>query len=332
MELLRESIRRLGALVLCWSLCFPAPLALAQEASPGQNAASVDRSGTSTPQSSAAQKHRASYAAKPEPGQLEGDARILHALNRLTFGPKPGDLEAVRVIGLDKWLDAQLHPESLDETDLNARLAQYPAMQWTTQNLMFRMPSPAIIRQAADGKIEIPRGGTLHAVYENQIYRYQMKKAAQAEKQTAANQGTNQGQDSAGNAQGSAMNGGGNMDGAGGANGNASANPNMDTGAGMTPNAGGAPNAPTTPQPTGMQADGMQADAEPPAMTPAAGQDADRAGGRPRADSARADQARTARANADEALIADVLALQPEERVRGCRRCSRRSSKALSNR
>ena len=82
-------------------------------------------------------------------------------------------------IGLDKWFDGQLHPGSMDETDLNARLADYPAMQWSTQDLMFRMPSPAMIRQAADGKIEIPQGGTLHAVYENQIYRYQLRKAAQ---------------------------------------------------------------------------------------------------------------------------------------------------------
>jgi uncharacterized protein (DUF1800 family) len=171
MELLRCAI----ALVLCWSLCFPAPLAVAQDAA-------------SNEQSAPPQKHRTSYAAKSEPGQLEGDARILHALNRLTFGPRPGDLEAVRATGLDKWFDGQLHPENIDETDLNARLAEYPAMQWSTQNLMFRMPSPTIIRQAADGKIEIPRGGTLHAVYENQIYRYQLRKAAQAEKQTAANQ------------------------------------------------------------------------------------------------------------------------------------------------
>jgi hypothetical protein len=172
MELLRCAI----ALVLCWSLCFPVPLAMAQDAAENQKFTQT--------------KHRPEYAAKPEPGQLQGDARILHALNRLTFGPRDGDLEAVRAmgpgeIGLDKWFDGQLHPENIDETDLNARLAEYPAMQWSTPNLMFRMPGPAIIRQAVDGKIEIPPGGTLHAVYENQIYRYQLRKAAQADKQVS---------------------------------------------------------------------------------------------------------------------------------------------------
>ena len=116
-------------------------------------------------------------------GQLKGDERILQALNRFTFGPKPGDLEAVRQMGLEKWFDQQLNPASIDETDLDARLAQYPAMQWSTQDLIFRLPSPAVIRQAADGKVQIPESGTLHAVYENQIYRYQVKRADKADKQ-----------------------------------------------------------------------------------------------------------------------------------------------------
>src|ERR1035441_3739610 len=56
--------------------------------------------------------------------QLRGDERILHALNRFTFGPRPGDLEAVRAMGLERWFNQQLHPETLDQTGLDARLAQ----------------------------------------------------------------------------------------------------------------------------------------------------------------------------------------------------------------
>ncbi len=43
---------------------------------------------------------------------LTGDEKILQALNRLTFGPRPGDVEAVKAMGLKKWIDRQLHPES----------------------------------------------------------------------------------------------------------------------------------------------------------------------------------------------------------------------------
>src|SRR5579863_7719572 len=93
--------------------------------------------------------------------QLEGDARILHALNRFTFGPRPGDVDAVRAKGLDKWFEQQLHPASFEETDLNARLSQFPAMQWSPEELLYRMPSNAIIRQTLDGKMPVPERGAL---------------------------------------------------------------------------------------------------------------------------------------------------------------------------
>jgi hypothetical protein len=121
--------------------------------------------------------------------QLRGDDRILHALNRFTFGPRPGDLEAVRSIGLDKWFEQQLHPAIIDETGLNARLAQFPEMQWNTQDLLYRLPSNAEIRQAMNtGRVPIPANGTLHAIYENQVYRIQTKKDEKAQKTAASQQ------------------------------------------------------------------------------------------------------------------------------------------------
>ena len=38
------------------------------------------------------------------------DKQIVHVLNRLTFGPRPGDIQQVRRMGVDKWIDQQLHP------------------------------------------------------------------------------------------------------------------------------------------------------------------------------------------------------------------------------
>ena len=117
-------------------------------------------------------KVRAAYKST----QLQGDERILHALNRLTFGPRPGDVDQVRNTGLDRWFESQLHPEGLDETALNARLANFPAMQWNTEDLLYRLPSNGEIRQAMNGKGAIPENGTLHAIYENQIFRVQVRK------------------------------------------------------------------------------------------------------------------------------------------------------------
>jgi uncharacterized protein (DUF1800 family) len=118
-------------------------------------------------------------------GQLQGDQRILHALNRFTFGTRPGDLEVVRSIGLDKWFDQQLHPATLDLSDLNSRLGQFPAMQWNVEDLLYRLPSNAIIRQAMDGKATVPERGVLRAVYQNQIERVSARRQAQEQKKQA---------------------------------------------------------------------------------------------------------------------------------------------------
>jgi len=117
--------------------------------------------------------------------EIEGDARILHALNRFTFGPRPGDIDAVRAIGLEKWFDQQLHPALIDQSDLNARLAEFPAMQWSPEELLFRAPSNAIIRQALDGKLPVPERGALRSVYENQMYRAEVKKQEKEQKKAA---------------------------------------------------------------------------------------------------------------------------------------------------
>ena len=168
-----RSLHGLTAILLCYTLCVPAPISAAQQAAdPNQPPANA--------------KSRPNNAPNSAPGQLRGDERILHALNRFTFGPRTGDLEAVRKMGLDQWFDEQLRPAAIDETDLAARLAQFPAMQWSMQDLFFRLPSNPIIRLAANGKVEIPQGGTLQAVYENQIYRIQARKEAQADKRSIA--------------------------------------------------------------------------------------------------------------------------------------------------
>src|SRR5580658_8869217 len=50
--------------------------------------------------------------------QIPKDQRVLQALNRLTFGPRPGDAEAVDAMGLKKWIDQQLHPEEIAENPI----------------------------------------------------------------------------------------------------------------------------------------------------------------------------------------------------------------------
>ena len=53
----------------------------------------------------------------------EETAGIVHALNRLGYGPRPGDVEAVRRMGIDAWVERQLHPLRIDDTLAEARVA-----------------------------------------------------------------------------------------------------------------------------------------------------------------------------------------------------------------
>src|SRR5688572_15039751 len=51
------------------------------------------------------------------------EAAIVHALNRLAFGARPGDVDRVKAVGLARWIDDQLRPERIDNRALDGRPA-----------------------------------------------------------------------------------------------------------------------------------------------------------------------------------------------------------------
>src|SRR6266850_2175154 len=50
------------------------------------------------------------------------DKTIVHVLNRIGFGPRPGDVEKIRAIGLQAYIDQQLHPERISDVSMEKRL------------------------------------------------------------------------------------------------------------------------------------------------------------------------------------------------------------------
>ncbi len=76
--------------------------------------------------------------------ELSQDEAILHALNRLGFGPRPGDVERIRAMGLEKWVQLQLHPEKIDDSALAQRLERYPTLAMSSSQLLEEFPSPAM--------------------------------------------------------------------------------------------------------------------------------------------------------------------------------------------
>jgi uncharacterized protein (DUF1800 family) len=74
--------------------------------------------------------------------ELSADEAILHALNRLTYGPRPGDVERVRQMGLSKWIEQQLNPNAMDDRAVEARLEQFPTLRMPTVKLLAEYPEP----------------------------------------------------------------------------------------------------------------------------------------------------------------------------------------------
>jgi len=74
--------------------------------------------------------------------ELTEEEAVLHALNRLAYGPRPGEVERVKQMGLEQWIDRQLHPERIDDSAVQARLEQYPAIRMSTEELLARYPRP----------------------------------------------------------------------------------------------------------------------------------------------------------------------------------------------
>ena len=112
---------------------------------------------------------------------LDDRKRAVHALNRLTFGPRPGDVERVRRMGVDKWIDLQLHPEKINDSALDAKLAAFRTLRMDTNQIIENFPPEPMIRQVADGKARLPSDPMQRIVYQAQLQRLDDKKEKKEE-------------------------------------------------------------------------------------------------------------------------------------------------------
>src|SRR5262249_27850314 len=76
---------------------------------------------------------------------LTDEQQIMHLLNRLGYGPRPGDLERVKRIGLEWYIDRQLHPENIDDAAIEARLVGLQSLRMTTAEVAEKYPAPQMV-------------------------------------------------------------------------------------------------------------------------------------------------------------------------------------------
>jgi len=95
--------------------------------------------------------------------ELTEDQAITHALNRLAYGPHPGDVERIRQMGLERWIDQQLNPETIDDSALENRLDEkYVTLSMSPRELAEKFPTAAQIAKQegetkADAKQELQK-------------------------------------------------------------------------------------------------------------------------------------------------------------------------------
>jgi uncharacterized protein (DUF1800 family) len=72
------------------------------------------------------------------------DKSIVHALNRIGFGPRPGEVAKVREMGLQRYIDQQLHPEKIADASMDARLAGLTTIGMSSREIATRFEIPLL--------------------------------------------------------------------------------------------------------------------------------------------------------------------------------------------
>ena len=109
--------------------------------------------------------------------KLSKDQQALHVLDRLTFGPRPGDLQTLQKMGIKKWIDLQLHPDRIEESkELVARLEPLESLRMTQAEVLAAYPPRQMIRAIAQGKQKLPEEPIARAAAERLTRRFNAKK------------------------------------------------------------------------------------------------------------------------------------------------------------
>ncbi len=119
-------------------------------------------------------------------GKLTNDQKIVHLLDRIGYGPRPGDLERVRAMGIARYIELQLHPEQVDDSLVETKLKGFQSLDMTAAELLDKFPRPKAVpktpadtqskdqartRPPRDIGTELQQAKVLRAVYsERQLY------------------------------------------------------------------------------------------------------------------------------------------------------------------
>src|SRR6185369_5434743 len=99
---------------------------------------------------------------------LTQDQRIVHVLNRLGFGARPGDVERVKAMGLENYINQQLNPEKVADTVAENKLRELSVLNMTTAELYEKYPQPGQLLRQLQARGIMPEETPADAAKNNQ--------------------------------------------------------------------------------------------------------------------------------------------------------------------
>src|SRR3954468_14299946 len=81
-------------------------------------------------------------SAGPSSPAPTSDQQILHLLNRISFGPRPGDIDRVRAMGIIKYIDEQLQPDRIDDSAVATLTTAFPSLGMDTAEINKKYVAP----------------------------------------------------------------------------------------------------------------------------------------------------------------------------------------------
>lgn len=98
--------------------------------------------------------------AKTRAKSLTENQKISHVLNRLGFGARPGDVERVKAVGLQKYIEQQLNAPAADNAEVAARLKNLEVLRMETDEIFARYPNGGALLRQLEGRGRMNQAAT----------------------------------------------------------------------------------------------------------------------------------------------------------------------------
>src|SRR6266478_7603713 len=105
--------------------------------------------------------------ARKSAAKLSEDQRILHVLNRLGFGARPGDFQRVKAMGVENYISQQLFPDKIDDATAEAKLQNLETLRMSTADLYEKYPQPGQLLKQLQKRGDLP--ADLAAARDNRV-------------------------------------------------------------------------------------------------------------------------------------------------------------------